>query len=319
VLPETLKRHSDGKRDACPIPPGIRPEERDLKPNMSLPSFLDRFFEDWRKVTLTLGVAAVVMAYSFLMVPPPMVSFPKSPDTWDQLIPGQYNAPPVTRRWSPRYENKVVFEDATVLNSSRTLVLENCTCTLNGLLLVKDDAKLILRNVDVFVQRKSGGWSGTDIVSFPYYIAFMNSSSLDAYNSTIFFQDQGWIGFFDSSNGFIDSSQMQTASFDAHDDSRLQFNNCSINTLGTFGDSSITVRDSSVETINSIFTMSNLKQPILFSNASVDVYSSKIGELQLKARNSKIVLDKPISGVLQPLGPQHGPVQRWRIVQHSPP
>ena len=291
-----MKRRNEGKHDACPIPPGVRPEERGLEPNMSLPSFLDRFFDDWRKVTLTLGVAAVVMAYSFLMVPPPIVSFLKSPDTWDELIPAPYYGPPKTVRWSPRYEENIVFENDIVLNSSQMLVLENRSYTFNGLLMVEDDAKLVLRNADVFVQRKSGGWSGTDIVPFPYYFAFRNSSSLEAYNSTIFFQDEGWIGFFDSSNGSMDSSQMQTASFDAHDESRLEFNNCSINIIGTFGDSSTTVRGSSVETINSIHTMCNLRQPIIFSNASVDVYSSKIGELQLKARNSKIVLDKPLNG-----------------------
>jgi hypothetical protein len=295
VLPETLKRRNEGKHDACPIPPGVRPEERGLEPNMSLPSFLDRFFDDWRKVTLTLGVAAVVMAYSFLIVPPPIVSFLKSPDTWDELIPAPYYGPPKTVRWSPRYEENIVFENDIVLNSSQMLVLENHSYTFNGLLMVEDDAKLVLRNADVFVQSKSGGWSGTDIVPFPYYFAFRNSSSLEAYNSTIFFQDEGWIGFFDSSNGSMDLSQMQTASFDAHDESRLQFNNCSINIIGTFGDSSTTVRGSSVETINSIHTMCNLRQPIIFSNASVDVYSSKIGELQLKARNSRIVLDKPLN------------------------
>ncbi|MCJ7574900.1 hypothetical protein MUO93_11685, partial [Candidatus Bathyarchaeota archaeon] len=278
-----------------PIPPGVRPEERGLEPNMSLPSFLDRFFDDWRKVTLTLGVAAVVMAYSFLMVPPPIVSFPKPPDTWDQPVPEQNYTQPETLQWSPRYEKKIVFEEDTVLNGSRTLVLENCSCAFNGFLLVKDDASLILRNADVFVRKKSG-WTSLDIVPFPYYFAFMNSSSLEAYNSTIFFQGRGEIGFFDSGSGFMDSCQMHTASFDAHDDSRLQFNNCSANTLGTFGNSSIAVRDSSVETINSIYTMCNWRQPVIFSNASVDVYSSKIGELQLKARNSKIVLDKPIKG-----------------------
>lgn len=291
-----MKRCSDGKRDACPIPPGVRPEERGLEPNVSLPSFLDRFFDDWRKVTLTLGVAAVVMAYSFLMVPPPIVSFPKPPDTWDRPVPEYNYSNPEELQRSPRYENEIIFEEDTVLNGSQTLVLENCSCVFNGLLLVKDDARLILRNADVFVRDKSGGWSGTDIVPFPYYFAFMNSSSLEAHNSTIFFRGQSWIGFFDSSSGFMDSSQMPAASFDAHDDSRLQFSNCSANTLGTFGNSSISVRDSSVGTINSIYTMCNWRQPVTFSNASVDVYSSKIGELQLKARNSKIVLDKPIKG-----------------------
>ena len=293
-----MKRRSDGKRDACPIPPGARPEERGLEPNMSLPSFLDRFFDDWRKVTLTLGVAAAVMAYSFLMVPPPIVSFLKSPDTWDQPIPERNYTQPEAGQWSPRYEEKVVFEEDTVLNGSRTLVLENCSCAFNGFLLVKDDARLILRNADVFVREKSGGWSGMSIVPFPYYFAFMNSSSLEAYNSTIFFQDRGGLGFFDSSSGFMDSSQMPTAIFDAHDDSRLQFNKCSINTLGTFGNSSIAVRDSSVEFINSVYTLYKLFwgwQPV-FSNASVDVYSSKIGALQLKVRDSRIVLNKPIKG-----------------------
>jgi hypothetical protein len=294
VLPETLKRRSDGKRDACPIPPGIRPEERDLKPNMSLPSFLDRFFEDWRKVTLTLGVAAVVMAYSFLMVPPPMVSFPKSPDTWDQPIPEQNYTQPETLQWSPRYEKEIVFEKDTVLNGSRTLVLENCSCVFNGLLLVKDDARLILRNADVFVRKKSG-WTSLDIVPFPYYFAFMNSSSLEAYNSTIFFQGRGEIGFFNSSNCFMDSSNIPTASFDAYDDSRLQFNKCSINTLGPLGNSSSTVRDSSIQIIDSYYYY-RFGRPPFFSDASVDIFSSKIGALHLKVRDSKIVLKKPIRG-----------------------
>jgi len=265
---------------------------------MSLPSFLDRFFEDWRKVSLTLGVAAVVMAYSFLMVPPPIVSFPKSPDTWDQPIPEYNYTNPEELQWSPRYEKEIVFEEDTVLNGSQTLVLENCSYQFNGFLLAKDEARLILRNADIFVREKSGGSSYLDIVPFPYSFAFMNSSSLEAYNSTIFFQDNRELGFFDSSSGFMDSSQMPTASFDAHDDSRLQFNKCSINTLGTFGNSSIAVRDSSVEFINSVYTLYKLYrgwQPV-FSNASVDVYSSKIGALQLKVRDSKIVLNKPIKG-----------------------
>lgn len=291
MLLETLKRRNEGKHDACPIPPGVRPEERDLKPNMYLPSFLDRFFEDWRKVTLTLGVAAVVMAYSFLMVPPPIVSFPKSPNTWDQPIPEQNYTQPEAGQWAPRYEKEIVFEDDTVLNGSRTLVLENCSCVFNGLLLVKDDARLILRNADVFVRKKSG-WTGLDIVPFPYYFAFMNSSSLEAYNSTIFFHD---VGFFDSSSGFLDSSQMPTATFDAYDESRIQFNKCSINIIGTFDDSSITVRDSSIETIHSFYTQYWL-QPVTFTCNSIDVYSSRIGRLQLKVWDSKIVLDKPIKG-----------------------
>jgi len=288
-----LKRRSEGKHDACPIPPGVRPEERGLEPNMSLPSFLDRFFEDWRKVTLTLGVAAVVMAYSFLMVPPPVVSFPKSPDTWDQLIPEQNYTQPGAGQWSPRYEKEIVFEKDTVLNGSRTLVLENCSCIFNGLLLVKDDARLILRNADVFVRKKSG-WTSLDIVPFPYYFAFMNSSSLEAYNSTIFFQGRGEIGFFNSSSGFMDSSNMPTASFDAYDDSRLQFNKCSINILGPLGNSSSTVRDSNIQNIDSYYY--RFGRPPFFSDASVDIFFSKIGALQLKVRGSKIVLKKPIRG-----------------------
>jgi hypothetical protein len=294
VPPETLKRRSDDKRDACPIPPGVRPEERDLEPNMSLPSFLDHFFEDWRKVTLTLGVAALVMAYSFLMVPPPIVSLPKSPDTWDQPIPEQNYTQPEAGQWSPRYEKEIIFEKDTVLNGSQTLVLENCSCVFNGLLLIKDDARLILRNADVFVRKKSG-WTSLDIVPFPYYFAFMNSSSLEAYNSTIFFHDHGDVGFFDSSSGFLDSSQMPTATFDAYDESRIQFNKCSMNILGTFDDSSITVRDSSIETINSYYTQ-YWWQPVTFTCDSVDIYSSKIGKLQLKVWDSEIVLEKPIKG-----------------------
>ena len=290
-----MKRRNEGKHDACPIPPGIRPEERGLEPNMSLPSFLDRFFDDWRKVTLTLGIAAVVMAYSFLMVPPPIVSFPKPPETWGQPAPEPTYTQPETLQWSPRYEKKVVFEEDTVLNGSQTLVLENCSYQFNGFLLIKDDARLILRNADIFVREKSGGWSGMNIVPFPYYLAFTNSSFLEAYNSTIFFQDHGEIGFFNSSSGFMNSSQMPTANFDAYDDSRLQFNKCSINTLGTFGNSSSTVRDSSINIINSYFPH-RFGRPPFFSDASVDVYSSKIGALQLKVRNSKIVLDKPIRG-----------------------
>jgi len=290
-----LKRRNEGKHDACPIPPRTRPEERGLEPRVFVPSFLDRFFDDWRKVTLTLGVAAVVMAYSFLMVPPPIVSFPESPDSWDQPVPEQNYTRTEASRWSPRYEKKAVFEEDTVLNGSQTLVLENCSCVFNGFLLVKDDARLILRNADLFVRKKSGGWSGMNIVPFPYYFAFMNSSSLEAYNSTIFFQDQGEIGFFNSSSGFMDSSQMPTANFDAYDDSRLQFNKCSINTLGTFNNSSSTVRDSSINIINSYYYY-RFGRPPFFSDASVDVYSSKIGALQLKVRDSKIVLDKPIKG-----------------------
>ena len=291
-----MKRRNEGKHDACPIPPGVRPEERDLKPNMSLPSFLDRFFDDWRKVTLTLGVAAVVMAYSFLMVPPPIVSFPKPPDTWDQPVPEYNYTNPEELQWSPRYEKKVVFEKDTVLNGSQTLVLENCSCAFNGFLLVQDDARLILRNADVFVRKKSG-WTSLDIVPFPYYFAFMNSSSFEAYNSTIFFQGRGEIGFFNSSNCFMDSSNMPTASFDAYDDSSLQFNKCSINTLGPFGNSSSAVRDSSIQIINSYYYY-RFGRPPFFSDASVDVYSSKIGTLRLKVRDSRIVLNKPIKGLL---------------------
>jgi hypothetical protein len=58
--------------------------------------------------------------------------------------------------WSPRFEEQVVYEGDLILQGNDELVIENITFILDGKLLVRDNAKLIIKNGELYVEYETG-------------------------------------------------------------------------------------------------------------------------------------------------------------------
>ena len=64
----------------CPMTPGEAPPQRSNTLNI-----LDGFLVGWRNYLLTMIIFGSILAYSILVVPPPLIPVSSTPDTWGDV------------------------------------------------------------------------------------------------------------------------------------------------------------------------------------------------------------------------------------------
>ena len=74
------KNKADESTDACPFPPDGDPPPK--TPTTNIIEHVESFFEGWRNYFAVLTLASLVLAYSLLAVPPPLITEAPIPDTW---------------------------------------------------------------------------------------------------------------------------------------------------------------------------------------------------------------------------------------------
>lgn len=245
-MEEDAKRRAIRERDACPIPPGTEPPRRRGRPVEILLNFYDDFLRNWKIVLSVLTAASLVLAYSLLTVPPPPISLPGEPDAWSRHIPEPtYYIWFIEAVWEPKFENQIVHDGDLILEGDDVLIVENSTYILNGELLVRDNARLVLRNAELYVKEKRS-WIPTDLLPSPFVVVFNDTATLEAYNSSIAYPVGGWldIGFLQFSDAAIDSSDFSRAFIYGDDHSKLKITNSEVERL-------IITKDSICEIVNS--------------------------------------------------------------------
>jgi len=144
----TEDRRIDDALDACPLPPGSEPPEKRGR----LLNFYDEFFGNWKIVLSVLAASSLVLAYSLLIVPPPPISLPSEPDAWIRPMPEQIYRWVEDSVWEPRYENRVEHEGDLILEGDEIFVIENCTFIEIGKVVIRDSARLLLRNAELYIE-----------------------------------------------------------------------------------------------------------------------------------------------------------------------
>jgi len=287
------KKIDDEIDDACPFPPGSEPPEKEGRVTESLLNFYDDFFGDWRIVGTILTVASLVLAYSLSVVPPPLVTERSVPDAWNRS-PRELLYPPYEwAEWTPKYERQIVHEGDLVLEGDETLVIENATYILNGALLARDRAKLIVRNAELYNPRGSRGPPNETL--FPpmasFGMAFNDSASLEMYNSSTNGSHKV-IALLGGSEATIDSSE--GVSIEIDEDSKLHVSNSEI-TVSAARDARAEIVNSEVFGVGckSAIDWARLKgrdpletEPV-WENCSVEIWNSTAQNIYVTLKNCR--------------------------------
>ena len=284
--------------DACPFPPDKKPPEKDFLSRTH--NLYDEVFGNWKIIVSILSAASLILAYSLLTVPPPIASSTSVPDSWGRAFPEYEYAPSEEFVWVPEYENQTVQQGDLVLEGDDVLLIENRTYILDGLLLVKDNAKLVLRNAELYIEERKGGWFWYDILPGLLYMGFNNSAVFEAHNSSIVYPERSAsIGFFQNSEAVIDSSRLDLVNIYGDEESTICISNSTIGTIKIGGGANFELFNSEV---SSISCYSMIDRLMMFRSESdwdrcrVEVWNSSLDYLDLKVKNCDATISAPLKG-----------------------
>jgi len=297
-VPETVdKKRIEEALDACPFPPDRKPPEKDYFSKAY--NLYDEFFGNWKIVVSILSVASLVLAYSLLIFPPPIAPSVSVPDSWGRAFPEYPHTPREEAEWVPKYEVQRVQGGDLILEGDETLFIENCTYILDGLLLVKDNARLILRNAELYIKEK-GPWSSDDILPVLVYVGFNDSAVFEVYNCTVFSEDVlPFLGFFGNSRAFLNSSRLDSVSMYGEEDSYVVIRNSSLNHILVARNTRCKVIDSEIVSIQSYSIIDELYWPQpqrVWEKCSVELWNSTLDNLAMMVENCETSISKPFMG-----------------------
>jgi hypothetical protein len=282
--------------DACPLAPGSAPPKKGLFD--VLQNFYDRFFGNWKMVTLSLVLAGIVFGYSVATVPVPMVSLPVFPDSWN--IPftasnAHYHNWQTKR--TPSYSNVRNHEGDLILEGTDVLLIQNMTFVLKGNMRVRDEAKLILRNGELLVNQRINNkkpLTPLDVVYYHHAIRFEDASTLLAMDSRITsLNGEISIGFFDVSQGSMSASDLRRVELHGYDHASIEVSGSSISQI-VFGiAASINAFDCDIGWIGPLHDHRRGS----WDNCSVVVTQSKVRDLELEFKDdARVTVSTPILG-----------------------
>ena len=290
-------KRPDEALDACPLPPGRQPPERD--PKVDIMNFYDRLFGDWRIVASAVTLAGILLLYGLMLPTPPLIIPASAPEAWDRAFPEVEYTPP-EREFSPRFENLTIYEENLILEGDDVLVIENCTFVLRGWVLAKDNAKLVLRNCEFYMDERM--WRPEDPFNFlrwPLDVLFNDSASLEVHNSSIVAKHLMSIGFMSESRCMIDGSTLEQIFMLMDESSSIQIRGSNARTISVSGDATCDIRDSSVGSIVSYSIAERTGDFELetdFVGSRVVLRNSTLKRLSLIARNIDASLDTQMVG-----------------------
>jgi len=284
--------------EACPFPPDRKPPENDALSKIL--NFYDEVFGNWKVVVSVLSIASLVFAYSLLFMPPPPAPSVSVPDSWGRPFPKYEYAPTEEFVWVPQYENQTVQQGDLVLEGDDVLLIENRTYILDGLLLAKDNAKLVLRNAELYIKERRGGWFWHDILPFLLYMGFNDSAVFEAYNSSVLSEDRLiWIGFFGNSKSFINSSRLDSVSMFGDEDSFFLINNSTLSGINVARKAGCKAVNSEIFSVDCFSILDDMIWPFsqkIWEECRVELWNSSLERLSMKAKNCEASISTPLLG-----------------------
>ena len=232
--------------DACPFPPDMPPPPKTLPTNLL--EQVDWFFEGWRNYLGLVTVMGLLLAYSLLVVPPPLITRAITPDTWNtQLEPS--NIPTSYLKLMDVGEPDQCIQKQMVVQGDEVLEFVNQTIEFRGLVLVKDSARIILRNSTLITPNYSG-YRASDIFSEPVGMLFNGTARLEAYDSIIVRPGEfPIIGFIGSSSCLLENTVVANCSLGFDESATLEAMRSTIYTVQADSFSSLNIIDSHVDTL----------------------------------------------------------------------
>ncbi len=280
--------------EACPFPPRV-----DLPGRGRFPQISASIFTDPRFVASALLVAGIMFIFGLSLAPPSIVHLQTSPPIWNATIPQgkQYPLYSNTVPWVPKYKEVRTWNGDLILQGDQVLLIENCSYSIQGSVLVKDHAKLILKNADINLKQKTG-WVPTDPVPNSYNMMFMDESELQADNSTVYSLQSYTIqlGFYNSSTCHVTDSNVTSISFFGYDNTSFSFEKAELDALMMGENSSINLNACKVDQIIPDTYDNGSYTPIKIGKLKLDATDSSIIALNTFYLNSTIIVDKPTSG-----------------------
>ena len=292
----TDKKKIEEALDACPFPPDRKPPEKDGLSKIL--NFYDEVFGNWKIVVSILTAASLLLAYSLISMPLPLVVPVSEPDAWGRSFPEYPSTPGEEVVWIPRFKNQTVHEGDLLLEGDEVLVIENCTYILKGQLLARDNARLILRNAELFLQEKDG-WGSTNLLPVLLNIAFNDSAAFESYNSSIHPEYFCGIGFLRGSEAFIDSSRIDRTFIYGDEESTIQVTNSNIESIRVAGDANCTIFNSEVSSIVCSSILDLIRWPELegdWKRCRVEVWNSTLKYICFKIMNCNATVSTPLNG-----------------------
>jgi hypothetical protein len=290
-------KRPDEALDACPLPPDRQPPERDA--SVDVMNFYDRLFGDWRIVASAVTLAGILLLYGLMLPTPPLIIPVSAPEAWDRAFPEvEYTSREM--EFSPRFENLTIYEENLILESDDVLVIENCTFVLRGWVLAKDNANLVLRNCEFYMDERM--WRPEDPFNFkrrPLDVLFNDSAVLEVHNSSILAKYSTSIGFTRESRCLIDGSTMEQIFILMDEGSSIQLRGSDALTISVSGDATCDIMGSTVGSITSYSIAErtgDLESETDFVGSRVVLRNSTLTILSLIARNIDVSLDTQMLG-----------------------
>jgi hypothetical protein len=199
----------------CPMSPDKAPSKRTDGP-MNL---IDAFLSGWKNYLLTLALLSIILASSIIFTPPPLIPASSQPDTWNKTINQTYNIPEFFR-WIKVNDPDINNTEQIIYDGDKVIEFRDQTVRYSNLLLLKDNAKLILRNCTLLV---SGFTAYNPENLFDDFVGILltDNSSLEAYDTEIVPSDYvGQIGFIGDSQCYL--NDVVIANCTLHLDERAQ-------------------------------------------------------------------------------------------------
>ena len=287
-----------GERDlskACPLPPGHKRPRRTIQSRII--DIYDRLLSNRAFIISLLAIASILLAHGFLITPPPPIVREEEPESWSRPIP-EYTFHPLPEvEWTPKFKRQIIYEGHIVLENNDTIEVSEASLILKGTMLVKDNASLIIRNGEFFIEEKRS-WTPKDPLPFLCQLLFNNSAKFETYNTSIY-SPMLIMVFLGDSKAMIKSFNSSFSIIYADENSTIKIENSNINGIYIANNAYCSINKSNIGYIapKSIknYMLCNKRINIL-NNSNVEVWNSTIDRLIILMKNATIILDKPILG-----------------------
>ncbi len=240
-----MTRKNDSS-DACPFPPNKSPPPKTASTNVL--EYADRFFEGWRNYLGLVTMMGLILAYSLLVIPPPLITKANTPETWNtQLEPG--SRPTDSFKWIEVREPDYNTSDQMVLEGNQVLEFRDQVVNFTDLVLVKGNAKIILRNSTLIVPHYPG-YVFEDIFHEYAGMVFNGSARLEAYDSVIVPPERFIsIGFIGSSSCYLENTIVANCTLGFDESATLEAMRSTIYTVQADSFSSLKIIDSQMDSL----------------------------------------------------------------------
>jgi len=277
------RKRKDDSLDACPFPPDKTPPPKTLPTNLL--EQMDSFFEGWSKYLGVVTIAGIILAYSLVVVPPSLISRSVTPGTWNKKIESRWN-PVDYFKWIKVKEPDYSTSEQMILEGDEVLEFRDQTVRFNDLVLVKDKAKIILRNSTLIAPDYEYAYEN---IFYEYAgMVFNDSARLEAYDSLIVPVEHYLnIGFIGSSSCYLENTLIANCSLCFDESASLEAMGSTVFMIQADGSSYLKIVDSYIDTLRQDhYWRQRWANPVEKVKMSAHLTGSQLGSLRVRIVNS---------------------------------